>query len=521
MKKRVVAGMLTMAMVASMVAGCGSSSESASDNSSQTGTTEAASTADASGDVYEVVMEYPTLGSTPADLQKVEDAINERTESEIGVHVTLYPVSAFDLNSTTNLMVSSGEKLDLALSLFEGGCMSYVNKGIAMDLTDLVDQYGQDIVSAEGVAMSGGYYNGTLYAVPSEEKMGRVKAFVCRKDILDKYGIEYDENHIYTMDELSDIFATVQAGEDNGFYCIAAMPSDDAMWTFFDGVDFCGASLASGGVADFGNGTTVENYYATDEFADICKTTRSWYENGYFSPDCNTATDSDLTMLESGNYFGMFENAEIDMVANQSSAMQSYVGTDLVPLYTCEAASMTQYYQISQWMIPVTCENPEKTMQWLNMLYADTEMTNLIFYGIEGVHWQFTDGSDCVIEYPEGIDESNTPYPGLLGVFGDKSKKYVMAPLTEDYYQELADFNNSIDDAHTSKVLGYCFNTDKVSTQYAALCDVVTQYATSLSLGVSDPDTTIPEFLSALDAAGINEVIAENQSQLDAWLAEQ
>lgn len=96
-----------------------------------------------------------------------------------------------------------------------------------------------------------------------------------------------------------------------------------------------------------------------------------------------------------------------------------------------------------------------------------------------------------------------------------------MAPLTEDYYQELADFNNSIDDAHTSKVLGYCFNTDTVSTQYAALSDVVTQYATSLSLGVSDPDTTIPEFLSALDAAGINEVIAENQSQLDAWLAEQ
>lgn len=110
------------------------------------------------------------------------------------MHVTLYPVSAFDLNSTTNLMVSSGEKLDLALSLFENGCMSYVNKGIAMDLTDLVDQYGQDIVNAEGVAMSGGYYNGTLYAVPSEEKMGRVKAFVCRKDILDKYGIEYDEN---------------------------------------------------------------------------------------------------------------------------------------------------------------------------------------------------------------------------------------------------------------------------------------------------------------------------------------
>ena len=34
-----------------------------------------------------------------------------------------------------------------------------------------------------------------------------------RKDLLDKYGIEYDENKIYTLEDLSEIFATVQAEE--------------------------------------------------------------------------------------------------------------------------------------------------------------------------------------------------------------------------------------------------------------------------------------------------------------------
>lgn len=519
-----LSALLAGAMVMAALTGCGSTSTSdQSSGSSTSGSSDASNTSDSSdsSEIYEIVMEFPTLGSTPEDLQVVEDKINERTESELGVHITLYPVSAFDLNSTTNLMVSSGEKLDLALSLFENGCMSYVNKGIAMDLTDLVAEYGQDIVAAEGTAMSGGYYNGTLYAVPSEEKMGRVKAFVARKDLLDKYNIEYDENHIYTMDELTEIFATVQAGEGSGFYCIAAMPSDDPMWTFFDGVDFCGASLASGGVLDFGTTGKVENYFATDSFAEICGVTHDWYTNGYFSPDCNTATDSDLTMLQSGNYLGMFENAEPDMVIGQSSAMQSYIDTDLVALYTCETASMTQYYQISQWMIPVTCENPEKTMQWLNMLYADADMLNLIYRGVEGVHWQFVEGSERVIEYPEGMDETNTPYPALLGVFGDKSKNYVMSPLTDEYFDTLADFNASIAEDHTSKILGYCFNTDAVSTEYAALSDVVTQYATSLSMGVVDPETTIPEFLQALESAGIDDVIAANQSQLDAWMAEQ
>lgn len=49
----------------------------------------------ADDDIYEVVVQFPTLGTTPSDLQKDEDAINERTESEIGVHVTFYPVSRF------------------------------------------------------------------------------------------------------------------------------------------------------------------------------------------------------------------------------------------------------------------------------------------------------------------------------------------------------------------------------------------------------------------------------------------
>ena len=79
----------------------------------------------ADDDIYEVVVQFPTLGTTPSDLQKVEDAINERTESEIGVHVTFYPVSAFETNNTTSLMVSSGEKLDLAISIFEGGVANY------------------------------------------------------------------------------------------------------------------------------------------------------------------------------------------------------------------------------------------------------------------------------------------------------------------------------------------------------------------------------------------------------------
>jgi putative aldouronate transport system substrate-binding protein len=40
-------------------------------------------------------------------------------------------------------------------------------------------------------------------------------------------------------------------------------------------------------------------------------------------------------------------------------------------------------------------------------------------------------------------------------------------------------------------------------------------------MGVVDPTVVLPEFQQALKAAGIEEIIAENQKQIDEWRAEQ
>lgn len=474
----------------------------------------------AEGEIYEVVMQFPTLGTTPQDIQMVEDAINARIEEEIGVHLTLYPASAFTLNNTTNLMVSSNEKLDLMMSMFEGGVGSYVNKGMLIELDDLLTEYGADIIEAEGDALSGGYFNGKLYAIPTEEKMGRVQSFLARKDLLDKYEIEYDTEHVYTYEELGAIFETVKAGEGDKFYMIAANSNDDGIFGFFDPTDHLGATLASGALMNYGVDTTeIVNYYETENFANSAGVMRDWYQKGYFAPDCNTATDAAMTLVQSGQYLGMFSNSEPDMILDIGRSINDYLGTEVVPLYVNEPSKRTQFYQITLWAIPITCDNPEKTFEWLNLMYKDADIINLLYHGIEGVHYQFVEGSDCIIEYPEGVDGMNVTYSAVLNVWGDKLKDYVRAPKDETYYQTMRDFNDSISADYTSGTLGYCFDSSVVRTQYAAVTDVITQYQVSLGMGIVDPDAVLPEFLSALKAAGIDEIITENQRQLDEWLA--
>ena len=54
-----------------------------------------------------------------------------------------------------------------------------------------------------------------------------------------------------------------------------------------------------------------------------------------------------------------------------------------------------------------------------------------------------------------------------------------------------------------------------------ACANVVAQYYTPLMYGEVDIESTLPKFQADLKNAGIDEIIAEKQAQLDAWLAEQ
>ena len=58
-----------------------------------------------------------------------------------------------------------------------------------------------------------------------------------------------------------------------------------------------------------------------------------------------------------------------------------------------------------------------------------------------------------------------------------------------------------------------------VLNEMAALGTVAAQYALALDAGALDPETALPEFLSALDAAGMQTYLDAANAQLEAYLA--
>ena len=63
------------------------------------------------------------------------------------------------------------------------------------------------------------------------------------------------------------------------------------------------------------------------------------------------------------------------------------------------------------------------------------------------------------------------------------------------------------------------FDNADVNNEMAQLGNVAAQYALALDCGAVDPETELPAFLDALNAAGMEAYLNEANAQLEAYLA--
>lgn len=516
MKRKLLSMLLCVGMVASLLAGCGSSEAETTGASDSTASTD---------EIVDIVMPMATLGEPPADLETVEAAINEITEEEIGAHVIIEPIPFGDLSSQQNLMISSGDQLDLVLALWEGGIGNYVEKGAVIELTDLVEAHGQDILSSTGAAIAGGYYNGSLYAVPNAEAQGHSYGFYAREDVVTELGFSFDPDTVYTIEDLEALFAAYKEAYGDGYYCVAGTTSSSEFFpNLYGHVDNLGNGTGGyvfGGLIDCldKTNTTIENIYASEEYMDYAQRMYDWAKKGYYSADAATNTDAGTAQIASGNYLGQFNNTEKVQQAQVSSAC----GTPMIPINIVSPYSATSMYQAVLWGISSNCEYPEKAMQMLNILYSNPDVVSMLMYGFEGTHYEVVEQGDAhkrVIAFPEGMDAMNSSYYVTLGVFGNQNLYPVWAPDTLERYDLLTEFNAEVaKEENKSVALKYAFNFNEHASEYSAVAAVVSQYSGAIASGSVDPTTQIPAFVKALEDAGINTLIEANQAQLDAWLA--
>lgn len=520
MKRKILAVLLTCSMFAGLCAcGSGTGNVSTADGEVEKETQEEGGNESAgeNGEIVDIVIDAMTMLELTG-LENVEAAMNEITEKEIGVHVILNPVSLFDLDSNNMLSVSSGDQLDLMLALsFTGGTASYISSGACISLDEYIDEYGSDLKEFCGSALASGYSNGKLYSIPAASKHGGGYSYYARKDILEECGIEVDEAKVYTQEDLGEIFAVVKEKYPE-MYMLAGFHSNTNDIEFLQLYDCMGGSTANGVLMNLGldGNTEVVNLYETEEYEEFAKIRYEWAQAGYIPTDAATNTEDGGIQLATGNYFGIF---------NQDGCIADYEassGYEMVELTTLEPAQSSQKTSTSFWMVSSTCEHPEKAVALLNLMFSNAELGNLFSFGVEGEDYVIVEEGEgegqAVVAFPEGLDSSTVPYYLGTGTYSDSSKTYVLEPLTLDYYKELEEYNAQFTEETASKALGYGFDSSDYSSQLTAINSVIAEYCAVISAGATDPETTLSDFRAALKDAGIEDVVAANNEQFNAWL---
>jgi len=514
MKKKLLSVLLTMGMAISLFAGCGGAAGEGGNNAGGTQAVENGGAPVASSDdVYHMVWQITTFGFDDPDLGMIQDKVNEITVPQIGVEVEFKTVAIGEMATALSLAVSAGEQIDLVQTGLLITPAILQSQGLLQDITDLVEASPALMDYSKGIS-DACKVGGRIYAVPGSNAPGVQTSFMYDSDLAAEYNIQVPER-LYSPEKWEALFEQIKA---SGMEQYGISLGDGMNAEYQQPFDFLGDGSNSayyGAVKDGDTTNTIVNYYATEEYANKCKLRKEWYDKGYAVPDSISNGYTVFDSMTQGAIFGFVTN---DGMGSSAAYWSKITGKNLVAIpmknVGISAAGVVNF----SWGVSTSCENPEKVIKFLELLNTDIDLMNIMNLGIEGKHYVSRDGS-LIVDYPEGIDSQTCGYGNFIGTYGDSLKAKQRTPMTDEIMASATKF--AYPEATSSPYLAYAFDTTPISTQLANVQAVVAQYAPALECGTVNPDEMIPQFIKALEDAGMNDVIAENQKQLNEFLAAQ
>ncbi|RCW43512.1 ABC transporter substrate-binding protein [Paenibacillus prosopidis] len=499
--------LLAAAVFISLLAACSSNTGNNEGNNSTAPTTneenggQATTSGDeATKDPYEITLAMPVFGSIPKDIEVVQAEINKISQAKINATVKILPISIGAWQQQMNLMMSGGEKLDLAFT-FGQSYPSQVAMGQIEPIDELLSAYGEGIKQAIGTEyLKSAEVSGKHYGVPTLHDYAGQSGIIMRKDLLDKYKINIDS--IKTLDDLDSVFKTIKENEPGmAPLAIGTGGPLDSYVTY----DRLGDRF--GVLPGFDNGLKIENYYESTEYADLLNRMHQWFKAGYINKDAATTQIPEIDMVKEDKAFSYFARNKPGYVSEQERGIgKEMVFVNLLP----EAYSATSDVMVGMWTISQNSENQQRAMMFLNLMYTDKDIANLMLWGVEGKHYM------KVTETSIDLPETTVDYATQSWLMANPFLTYTHVDTEPDVWTKMKAFN---EEAVKSKALGFSFNAEPVKNEITALNNVVQQYRKILETGTIDPTKRLPEFIAKLKAAGIDKVIVEKQKQLDAWAA--
>ena len=541
--KRIIALFATVAMMATMLFGCGTPADSK--------TTDAPAESTGEQTTEEKEFSYPMEGNPTVEIWGSVSSVVQKTFSrhedrpvfkklmeDTGIELKWrYASSEENQKTEFEFMIAGGNYTDI-FSCAGVDAQQYYLDGVTIKLDDVIDQYMPNfkalLEANPEIDQAIKAEDGSYYYIPliNEEVIATAGTFV-RKDWLDEMGEKVPE----TIDEWHDLLVKVK--DKYGVAPILGRAKELLeMGTF--ALAYCpDLSLANGYYVEDGKAIYIP---ATEGYRDFMRTMKQWYEEGLIYKDFASLKMADWrARMANGEGFlsngyigsglvniyntGVAANPEFEFVAAPTASLKK--GEDAK---YCTGSAVVNPTAANATVITTKCENVEAAARYIDYCFSEAGMM-LLNYGIEGISYNMVDGkpiyTDLILKNPQGlaVNEAKAPYMdnfaggrGFIAKF-NTTGQYSSTPNAleaVDVYSSKGEID------HTIVMLTYTAEeTEEMNTYISDITKCVTNSRTKFILGTMDIENDWDDFIDELNALGLEKVLAIRQAALDRYLARQ
>lgn len=550
--KKLVALLLSLALVLSLGACGGNGGSSTSSEASPSSTTEESGAAAESGDESQaetaetgefqlpIVDEPTTLSYFVADDSNAaimttdwnDNEFYQEMERRTGVHLEFEMVSSADYQTNFNLMIASGNLADMiyvGASYYAEGVDAAIDDGYFLDLTDLVDEY---MPNYEKVRTSDVQYellsttdSGRLGAVYElrQSKQGPWLGLWIRQDWLDDLGLDTP----VTFDDYHEVLTAFKNEKGATAPLILNFSgSDGEFGTMSGGLNVLNSwQLDETGKVNFGPYMDAWKEYVT--------IMHQWYTEGLIDPDFMATDERTADMAKvvtgaSGLFAALYTMPSVYEAASEDPNMNlAPVNPPVMNEGDEGHIRLRDSYTSGNTAISADSENWEVALRWLDYLYTD-EGALLANYGVEGDTFEFNeDGepefTDKILANENGWTMTQTvasylcPSAGIAN-WSDWTRELAGVPEKDQAcYDVWSEFS---DDWRlpSSVTLTQDESTERAAL-YADISTIVKEQTAQFISGALDIEENWDAYISALEASGMERAIEITQAAYDRYLA--
>lgn len=468
-------------------------------------------------DPTEIVFYYFSMNQNdPSGIDRVAEEVNKITQEKLNITVDLNTCQLSEYRTALPLMIAGGETLDL-FNLLNGPVSfpTLMANGSLMDISEYLPVYAPDAYELVKDTIGAYTVDGGIYAVTNYRNFNSNQYALARKDTLEELGLI---DQFYAMTSWSDWEAICEiVAEKTDLYPMGG--SKVILWNAgtsciwgsdsFEFTPYDTLSDATNLLRVENSDPTVKYIYEQEDTIWTLKMVKEWYEKGWVYPETYISSENAQVLLKNGVTFANFTKSEIGAAENWSSR----AGVDMLATLISDEPILvtTGQIQMGSMVVPITAQEPEAAVRFINELYTNPDLLNLLAWGVEGEHYEIN--ADGEAAYPNG--NSTVAYHNMDYTMGNFFLYLPWDGNGADYRVKCLEENEK---AVNSDYLGFNLDAEEFDVLVSQLVNIYEEYGPTLNSGLYS-DEALAEMNAKMEQSGLREYVDGVQKQLDAWLA--